>query len=135
MLLTSHLRTWCQFRCASHPSTDDAAVQLTTLARELRELTRVSTTTQIPLTTLNNGVQMPVLGFGVYQIPPEQTEQTVLQALQAGYRALDTAASYGNEEAVSRAIATSGIPRHEVFSHYEVVDPEEIRRGERPARV
>ncbi len=110
-------------------------MQLTTLARELRELTRVSTTTQIPLTTLNNGVQMPVLGFGVYQIPPEQTEQTVLQALQAGDRALDTAASYGNEEAVSRAIATSGIPRHEVFSHYEVVDPEEIRRGERPARV
>lgn len=65
--------------------------------------------------TLNNGVQMPILGFGVYQIPPEQTEQAVTDALAAGYRLLDTAASYGNEEAVGRAIGNSGIAREELF--------------------
>ncbi|MFI6691126.1 aldo/keto reductase [Streptomyces sp. NPDC050433] len=58
---------------------------------------------------------MPALGFGVYQVPPEQTEQTVSEALAAGYRLLDTAASYGNEEAVGRAIRNSGIPREELF--------------------
>ncbi|MFF9817499.1 aldo/keto reductase [Streptomyces sp. NPDC014006] len=65
--------------------------------------------------TLNNGVEMPILGFGVYQIPPEQTEQAVSDALAAGYRSLDTAAAYGNEEAVGRAIRSSGIPREELF--------------------
>jgi 2,5-diketo-D-gluconate reductase A len=65
--------------------------------------------------TLNNGVQMPILGFGVYQIPPEQTEQAVTDALASGYRLIDTAAAYGNEEAVGRAIASSGIPRDELF--------------------
>ncbi|MFH0178163.1 aldo/keto reductase [Streptomyces cacaoi] len=65
--------------------------------------------------TLNNGVEMPVLGFGVYQIPPEQTEQAVSDALAVGYRALDTAAAYGNEEAVGRAIRSSGVPREELF--------------------
>ncbi|MFB4262489.1 aldo/keto reductase [Nonomuraea sp. GTA35] len=65
--------------------------------------------------TLNNGVEMPILGFGVYQIPPEQTEQAVTEALQAGYRLLDTAAAYRNEEAVGRAIKGSGIPREELF--------------------
>ncbi|WP_329262075.1 aldo/keto reductase [Streptomyces sp. NBC_01478] len=65
--------------------------------------------------TLNNGVEMPILGFGVYQIPPEQTEQAVTDALAAGYRLLDTAAAYGNEEAVGRAIKNSGIPREELF--------------------
>ncbi|MGW7097785.1 aldo/keto reductase [Streptomyces sp. NPDC054838] len=65
--------------------------------------------------TLNNGVEMPVLGFGVYQIPPEQTERAVTEALAAGYRLLDTAAAYQNEEAVGRAIRNSGIPREELF--------------------
>ncbi|MFD7325640.1 aldo/keto reductase [Streptomyces sp. NPDC059875] len=65
--------------------------------------------------TLNNGVQMPILGFGVYQIPAEETEQAVSAALAAGYRLLDTAAAYGNEEAVGRAIKSSGIPREELF--------------------
>jgi 2,5-diketo-D-gluconate reductase A len=65
--------------------------------------------------TLNNGVQMPILGFGVYQIPAEQTEQAVTDALAAGYRHIDTAAAYGNEEAVGRAIKSSGIPRDELF--------------------
>lgn len=72
-------------------------------------------TTEIPTVTVNNGVEMPILGFGVFQIPAEETEQSVLHALEAGYRALDTAASYGNEEAVGRAIAASGIPRNELF--------------------
>ncbi|MGW7439229.1 aldo/keto reductase [Streptomyces sp. NPDC054849] len=65
--------------------------------------------------TLNNGVEMPVLGFGVYQIPPEETECAVSDALAAGYRSLDTAAAYVNEEAVGRAIRSSGIPREELF--------------------
>jgi 2,5-diketo-D-gluconate reductase A len=70
---------------------------------------------QVPTVTLNNGVEMPILGFGVFQIPAEETEQAVAAALAAGYRHLDTAASYGNEEAVGRAIVTSGIARGELF--------------------
>ena len=72
-------------------------------------------TNQIPNVTLNNGVEMPVLGFGVYQIPAEQTEQAVSDALAIGYRLLDTAEAYGNEEAVGRAIAQGDIPRDELF--------------------
>ncbi|HEX5955046.1 MAG TPA: aldo/keto reductase [Solirubrobacterales bacterium] len=72
-------------------------------------------TNEIPQRPLNNGVEMPVLGFGVYQIPAEETEQAVTDALAAGYRLLDTAAGYGNEEAVGRAIANSGIARDELF--------------------
>ena len=69
----------------------------------------------VPSVTLNNGVAMPILGFGVYQIPPEATERAVADALAAGYRHLDTAAAYGNEEAVGRAIRSSGIARDELF--------------------
>ncbi|MFD3761109.1 aldo/keto reductase [Streptomyces sp. NPDC058622] len=65
--------------------------------------------------TLNNGVEMPVLGFGVYRIQAEQTERAVSDALATGYRSLDTAAAYGNEEAVGRAIRSSGIPRQDLF--------------------
>src|SRR3954447_13722753 len=65
--------------------------------------------------TLNNGVTMPILGFGVYQIPPEDTERAVTDALEVGYRHLDAAAAYRNEEAVGRAIAASGIARDELF--------------------
>ena len=72
-------------------------------------------TNEIPQLELNNGVKKPVLGFGVYQVPAEQTEQVVSDALAAGYRSLDTAAAYQNEEAVGRAIAASGIPRDELF--------------------
>jgi 2,5-diketo-D-gluconate reductase A len=72
-------------------------------------------TTTTPTVTLNNGVEMPILGFGVFQVPPEQTEQAVTDALVAGYRALDTAAAYRNEKAVGRAIEASGIPRDELF--------------------
>ena len=69
----------------------------------------------VPNVTLSNGVEMPVLGFGVYQIPPEDTEQAAATALEVGYRLIDTAASYQNEEEVGRAVRTSGIPRDEVF--------------------
>lgn len=66
--------------------------------------------------TLNNGVKMPLLGFGVYQIPDaEQCENAVYEALTAGYRLIDTAAGYLNEEAVGRAIKRSGVPREELF--------------------
>lgn len=65
--------------------------------------------------TLNTGSQMPILGFGVFQVDAAETEQVVSDALEAGYRSLDTAASYFNEDAVGRAIAASGIPREELF--------------------
>ena len=66
--------------------------------------------------TLNNGVRMPQLGFGVYQIPDAaECQRAVEDALSVGYRLLDTAASYGNEEAVGAAIRASGLPRDEVF--------------------
>ena len=66
--------------------------------------------------TLNNGVKMPQLGFGVYQIKdPAQCEQAVLDAISVGYRLIDTAASYGNEEAVGKALKKCGVPREELF--------------------
>ncbi|XJZ27503.1 aldo/keto reductase [Bacillota bacterium Lsc_1132] len=65
---------------------------------------------------LNNGVEMPILGFGVYQIQDEnECEQAVYDAIMAGYRLIDTAASYLNEEAVGKAIKRSGVPREELF--------------------
>ncbi|MEH7378812.1 aldo/keto reductase [Neobacillus drentensis] len=65
---------------------------------------------------LNNGVEMPILGFGVFQMnDPKECEQAVYDALMAGYRLIDTAASYLNEEAVGRAIKRSGVPREELF--------------------
>lgn len=69
----------------------------------------------VPTVKLNDGVEMPVLGFGVFQIPGEQTEQAVVDALESGYRSLDTARSYMNEEAVGRGIAASDVPREEMF--------------------
>ncbi|HHY67062.1 aldo/keto reductase [Kyrpidia sp.] len=65
---------------------------------------------------LNNGVEMPILGFGVYQVPDAQEcEQCVYEALTTGYRLIDTAAAYQNEEAVGKAIQRSGVPREEIF--------------------
>ena len=65
--------------------------------------------------TLNNGVKMPRLGYGVYQVNSEECERCVLDAISVGYRAIDTAQSYGNEEAVGRAIAKCGMPRSKLF--------------------
>lgn len=65
--------------------------------------------------TLNNGVKMPRLGYGVYQTPPEDTERCVLDAIDVGYRSIDTAQAYGNEEGVGNALAKCGLPREEFF--------------------
>ncbi len=65
--------------------------------------------------TLKNGVKMPKLGYGVYQTPPEETEKCVLEAIQTGYRSIDTAQAYGNEEGVGNALAKCGLPREEFF--------------------
>jgi 2,5-diketo-D-gluconate reductase A len=65
--------------------------------------------------TLNNGIKMPILGYGVYQINPEECEQCVLDAISVGYRAIDTAQAYGNEEQVGNAIQKCSIPRQELF--------------------
>lgn len=64
---------------------------------------------------LNNGIEMPMLGYGVFQTPPDQTEACVSEALEVGYRLIDTAQAYGNEEGVGAAIAKSGVPRDEIF--------------------
>ncbi|WP_312094994.1 aldo/keto reductase [Niallia sp.] len=65
--------------------------------------------------TLNNGIEIPILGFGVYQIPKEETEQAVIDAIKAGYRHIDTAQSYMNESEVGQGIKNSGIDREELF--------------------
>lgn len=64
---------------------------------------------------LNNGLEMPILGFGVYQIPNHDTKRCVLDALEVGYRLIDMAEYYGNEAGVGEAVAASGLPRREVF--------------------
>jgi 2,5-diketo-D-gluconate reductase A len=68
-----------------------------------------------PLVTLNDGNLIPSVGFGVFKIPPADTEQAVAAALRAGYRHIDTAAMYGNERETGRAIADSGIPRDQIY--------------------
>lgn len=65
--------------------------------------------------TLNNSIEMPILGFGVYQMTDAECEASVLEALRIGYRLIDTAAIYGNEKAVGRALKASGVPREELF--------------------
>ena len=65
---------------------------------------------------LNNGIEMPILGFGVFQVKdPEECERSVFDAIQTGYRLIDTAQSYGNEEAVGKALKRSGVPRKDLF--------------------
>ncbi len=71
--------------------------------------------TAVPNITLNNGVEIPQLGFGVFQIPPEQTREATLSALEVGYRHIDTAEMYGNEKEVGEAVRESGIDREEIF--------------------
>ncbi|MGJ9372506.1 aldo/keto reductase [Nesterenkonia sp. CF4.4] len=69
----------------------------------------------VPTITLNDGATIPQLGFGVWQVPADDAETVVAEALKVGYRHIDNAAVYGNEEGVGRAIAASGIPREELF--------------------
>jgi 2,5-diketo-D-gluconate reductase A len=69
----------------------------------------------VPNVTLSDGVEIPQLGYGVFQIPPEETQRAVEEALAAGYRHIDTAAAYRNERGVAAGIAASGVPREEIF--------------------
>jgi diketogulonate reductase-like aldo/keto reductase len=71
--------------------------------------------TEVPVLTLRDGVEIPQLGFGVFQIPPEETQESVEEALGAGYRHVDTAAAYRNEAGVGAAIAATGVRREDVF--------------------
>ncbi|MGW2260639.1 aldo/keto reductase [Streptomyces sp. NPDC001780] len=70
---------------------------------------------QVPALTLNNGVKIPQLGFGVWQVPDDEATSVVATALEAGYRSIDTAAAYGNERGTGRALAASGIAREDLF--------------------
>ncbi len=74
-----------------------------------------TTPSPVPSVTLNNGVEMPQLGFGVWQVPDDEATAAVATALEAGYRSIDTAAIYGNEEGTGKALAASGLPREELF--------------------
>ena len=71
---------------------------------------------QQPTVTLNNGVKMPMVGFGVFQMPdPDVSQKAVEEAIKTGYRLIDSSEAYGNEEAVGKAIKASGVPREELF--------------------
>ncbi|MEU1479826.1 aldo/keto reductase [Streptomyces sp. NPDC001668] len=70
---------------------------------------------KVPPIILNNGVEMPQLGFGVWQVPDDEAERAVATALEAGYRSIDTAAIYGNEKGTGKAIAASGVAREDIF--------------------
>ncbi len=78
-------------------------------------MTTHRTETAVPYLELRDGQQIPQLGFGVFQVPPEDTVKTVTAALEVGYRSIDTAAAYGNEAEVGDAIAASGLARDEIF--------------------
>ncbi len=82
--------------------------------------------------TLNDGTTIPQLGFGVFKVDPAQTERIVSEALEVGYRHIDTAAIYGNEEGVGRAIAASGIPRDELYITTKLWND---RQGEAPVAL
>jgi 2,5-diketo-D-gluconate reductase A len=87
----------------------------------------------VPTVTLNDDRQIPQLGFGVFQVPPEQTQETVERAFEAGYRHIDTAQMYGNEAEVGSAVAASGIPREELWITTKLNNgfhrPDDVRRA------
>ena len=85
---------------------------------------------QVPSIKLNNGVEIPQFGFGVFQVPPELTAQTVRAAFDAGYRHIDTAQAYGNEEGVGQALAESGLSRDEVFVTTKLANDRHGEAGE-----
>lgn len=85
------------------------------IGKKLRKRDKVKEDKLMQTVRLNNNVEMPILGYGVYQIAPSQTKSCVLDALQAGYRLIDTAQYYGNEAGVGEAVRASGIPRKEIF--------------------
>jgi 2,5-diketo-D-gluconate reductase A len=75
----------------------------------------MTSATAVPSLSLHDGVEIPQLGFGVFQVPPEDTQETVEEALATGYRHIDTASAYRNERGVGAAIVASGLPREEIF--------------------
>jgi 2,5-diketo-D-gluconate reductase A len=79
----------------------------------------------VPSLTMNNGLQIPQLGFGVFLVPPEETKQAVTEALKAGYRLIDTAQGYRNEDGVGAAIAESDVPRDELFITTKLTNSEQ----------
>ena len=83
------------------------------------------TTTSVPTIDLNNGSTIPQLGFGVFQVPPEDTAKVVAKALDVGYRHIDTAALYNNEEGVGQAIRDSGLAREDVFVTTKLGNPDQ----------
>jgi 2,5-diketo-D-gluconate reductase A len=83
----------------------------------------------VPNLPLNDGREIPQIGFGVFQVPPEQTVETVAHALKTGYRAIDTAAMYGNESEVGEAVARSGLDRSQVFVTTKVWNSDQGRDG------
>lgn len=85
----------------------------------------MSTDSKVPPVTLNNGVRMPQLGFGVWQVPDDEAATAVATALEAGYRSIDTAAIYGNEKGTGRAVAASGIAREDLFVTTKVWNSEQ----------
>ena len=88
----------------------------------------------VPTIALNDGHQIPQLGFGVFKVDPVETERIVLDALEVGYRHIDTAAVYGNEEGVGRALAASGIPREELFITTKLWNSDHVA-GTAPAAI
>nr|WP_055569159.1 aldo/keto reductase [Streptomyces atriruber] len=85
------------------------------MGRDTRRLKDRELVSKVPPITLNNGVEMPQLGFGVWQVPDDEARTAVATALEAGYRSIDTAAVYGNEEGTGKAIASSGVAREDLF--------------------
>ena len=79
----------------------------------------------VPSLKMNNGLEIPQLGFGVFLVPPEETQQAVTEALEAGYRLIDTAQGYKNEEGVGAAIAESDVPRDELFITTKLTNSEQ----------
>ena len=90
-------------------------------------------TTPVPLLDLNDGNRIPQLGFGVFQVPADETADTVAHALQTGYRLIDTAAAYGNEEGVRDALQASELERSDVFITTKLANPEHGRSRARRA--
>ncbi|MEO8528787.1 MAG: aldo/keto reductase [Pseudolysinimonas sp.] len=84
---------------------------------------------QVPRIPLNDGNSIPQLGFGVFKVDPDEAERIVTDAFEAGYRHIDTAAIYGNEVGVGRAIAASGIPRDELFITTKLANPDQGTRS------
>jgi len=83
------------------------------------------TTSAVPTVTLNNGSTIPQFGYGVFQVPPEDTAELVAKALDVGYRHIDTAALYGNEEGVGQAVRDSGLAREDVFVTTKLGNPDQ----------